>query len=195
MKSLSLYAIGLFLLMSCVAFAQDAYQLIDSKISVAGTSTLHDWESEVGEVNLQASIEMKEGKLQAISSLSLRIPAKSIKSTKGRIMDNKTYEALKAEDHPNIRFKLTASQIKDNNQLIATGQLAIAGSTKTVSFPVMMKRGIDDSITFSGSYSLLMSDYGMEAPTALMGSIKTGDQVTVKFSCTLAVRSARVSSK
>lgn len=195
MKSLSIYAIALFVFMSTVTFAQESYQMTASKVSVAGTSTLHDWESEVTEVNMQASLDMVDGQLQAIPGLLVKIPVKSIKSTKGRIMDNKTYGALKADDHPTITYKLTATKIQDNSKLTATGKLTIAGQTKTVSFPVKMKKGSDGAITFSGSYSLLMSDYGMDAPTALMGSIKTGDEVTINFSCTLEPGKATANSK
>jgi polyisoprenoid-binding protein YceI len=195
MKSLSIYAIALFVLMSTATFAQESYRLVSSELSVAGTSTLHDWESEVTETSIQASLDIVDGQLQAIPKFMVKIPAKGIKSTKGRIMDNKTYDALKADDHPNITFQLTSTKIQANNQLTATGKLTIAGKSKTVSFPVTMKKGSDSAFTFSGSYSLLMSDYGMEAPTALMGSIKTGDEITVKFNCTLEPEKATANSK
>lgn len=195
MKSLSIYAIALFVLLSSPAFAQEAYRLTDSKVSVAGTSTLHAWESEVTEVNMQASLEMVNGQLQAIPSLLVKIPVKSIESTKGRIMDNKTYNALKSDKNPTITFQLSSANLKENSKLIATGKLTIAGTTKIVSFPVKMKKESNSHLTFSGSYSLLMSDYGIDAPTALMGTIKTGDEVTVNFSCTLEPGKATAQSK
>lgn len=195
MKSLLNYAIVFFIFFTGTAFTQESYRLVSSELSVAGTSTLHDWESEVRETNIQASLDIVDGQLQAIPNLLVKIPAKGIKSTKGRIMDNKTYDALKATDHPYITFQLTSTKIQANNKLTATGKLTIAGKSKTVSFPVPMKKGSDGAFTFSGNYSLLMSDYGMEAPTALMGSIKTGDEITVKFNCTLQPGKATANSK
>jgi polyisoprenoid-binding protein YceI len=193
MKSFSIYTIAL-LFCTATSFAQQSYQLTDSQLTVAGTSTLHNWESEVTEVNMQASLDIVDGELQAIPNLVVRIPAKSIKSSKGRIMDGKTYEALKADDYPTITFKLNNADIQSGQQLAATGQLTIAGKTRTVRFPVTVNKG-SSAITFSGEYSLLMSDYGMQAPTAMMGSIKTGDEVTLQFSCTLQAESAAANSK
>jgi hypothetical protein len=45
---------------------------------------------------------------------------KSIKSTKGSIMDNKTYDALKAEAHPKITFKLErATPVKQSGSFFS----------------------------------------------------------------------------
>jgi hypothetical protein len=38
--------------------------------------------------------------------------------------------------------------------------------------------------TFEGSLPLKMSDYNMKAPTAMLGVMKVGDQVTVKYNVT-----------
>ena len=46
----------------------------------------------------------------------------------------------------------------------------------------------DGSIALTGSLSLLMTDFGVEPPTAMLGMMKTADQVTVKFE--LRVRAA-----
>lgn len=194
MKSLSIITLAVLFMCSTIAYAQESYRLVDSELSVAGTSTLHDWESAVNEVNITASLNLIDGKLEAIPNLSVSIPAKSIKSTKGKIMDNKTYAALKSDDHPNISFQLQKATIKTTKSLSATGKLTIAGVSKIVTFPVSMK-ATGNQITFSGAYSLLMSDYDMKAPTALMGSIKTGDEITVKFTCTLEPAKATANSK
>ena len=37
-------------------------------------------------------------------------------------------------------------------------------------------------IVFRGELTLKMSDYEISPPTALMGTIKTGDEVTIRFS-------------
>ena len=186
MKYLSFLILTAFILATGFqAAAQENYNVKNFKMSVAGTSTIHDWESDVTKVNAKSSLTLEGQSLKAINSLSVTIPAKSIVSTKGKIMDNKTYEALKADKHPNITFTLSAAKLSGLN-VNASGRLAIAGLTKNVNLSASGKLDKSGSITFTGSYTILLGDYGMEAPTALMGSIKTGDKVTVKYELTLA---------
>lgn len=175
----------LFLLISLQASAQQGYTVKDFKISVAGTSSLHDWESAVTKADAKSRLELDGQQLKAINSLKVIIPAKGIVSTKGRIMDGKTYEALKADAHPNITFTLTTAKLSGLN-VSAKGKLALAGVTKDINLKATGQTNSAGHITFKGSYSLLMTDYGMSPPTALMGSIKTGDKVTVNYALTLA---------
>jgi polyisoprenoid-binding protein YceI len=45
--------------------------------------------------------------------------------------------------------------------------------------------GGDQSITFNGSKKIKMTDFGISPPTALMGTMTTGDEVEVIFQVTL----------
>lgn len=158
-------------------------------MTIKGTSNLHDWESTAKEVRAKGDINLQQGKFTAINTLSVEIPVKSIKSTKGSIMDNKTYDALKADSHANITFKLEGvTPIKsqqDGYSVTASGNLAIAGTTKKIELTVKGKANDDGSITFNGSYKLKMTDFGIKPPTALMGTMKVGNDIEVVFSITL----------
>ena len=50
---------------------------------------------------------------------------------------------------------------------------------------VRAKDGSDGSITFNGSKKLKMTDYGIKPPTALLGTMTTGDEVEIVFQVTL----------
>lgn len=186
-KPLTFAGILIFLALSWSALAQEAETIKSIQMSINGTSTLHDWTSEVTDIKGSASLNVSEGKLTDISALSLKIRAKGIESTKGRIMDNKTYNALEADDHPYITFQLASAKItpKDNKvQVTATGPLTIAGNTKTVLITAMgTYKG--NTIHFSGSKDLKMTDFGVDPPTAMLGTIKTGDDITIDFSLVL----------
>jgi hypothetical protein len=39
----------------------------------------------------------------------------------------------------------------------------------------------DKSISYNGAYKIKMTDYNVEPPTIMLGAIKTGEFVTVKF--------------
>ena len=45
--------------------------------------------------------------------------------------------------------------------------------------------GGDGSITFSGSKKIKMTDYKLKPPTALLGTLTTGDEVDIHFQVTL----------
>ena len=166
-------------------YAQNEYVLKANKVTVAGTSTLHDWESDVTKVEWSGTITTDNGKLTQINNVSVRIPVESIKSTKGRIMDSKTYEAFNSDKNPYITYKLQHAEV-NGDMITANGQLTMAGATKSIPLKVKATVGANEEIRFSGFYDLKMTDYKMEPPTAVMGTIKVGDQITVKFDLTVA---------
>lgn len=105
-------------------------------------------------------------------------------------MDNKTWEALKSETHPTITYQLASVKSIEKTaagyQIKASGKLTIAGETRTVDMTVDAKVLADGSVQFSGSKSLKMTEFNMTPPTALLGTLKTGDEVTIVFNVTLA---------
>jgi polyisoprenoid-binding protein YceI len=48
-----------------------------------------------------------------------------------------------------------------------------------------MEKWKANSMTVSGDYTLKMTDYGIQPPKAMWGTIKTGDEVTIKFEIVL----------
>lgn len=179
----------MLLLAAAGVFGQGAYSIGSATMVIKGTSNLHDWESSVKEIRGKADLTIEEGKLSAINSLSVEAPVKSIKSTKGSIMDNKTYDALKADEHPKITFKLERAtplkQSGDGYSVTASGSLTIAGVNKKVDLSVKGKMDAGGNLLFSGSKKIKMTDYGIKPPTALMGTMTVGNEVEVVFSVTL----------
>ena len=104
-------------------------------------------------------------------------------------MDNTTYASLKADQFPNITYKL--EKVNSLNaragiyDIQATGYLTIAGATNKIDMYVQGKVAGDGSITFSGSKKIKMTDYKIKPPNALMGTMTTGDEVEIVFSVTL----------
>lgn len=166
--------------------AQANYQVKSFKMSVAGTSTLHAWESSVNRVSAKGVVIADDSNLQGIRSLQVEVDAKSIVSTKGRVMDNKTWEALKADQYPKIVFKVSRveSITRSGATFVVktTGDLSIAGVTRSIPLEARAKLLPDGDVEFSGSSIIVLSDYNIEQPTALMGTIKVGKEVTVRFS-------------
>src|SRR5687768_11849359 len=73
-----------------------------NKMTVQGSSSLHDWESEITQAEWKGSFRIENLVLVEIKNAEVKIPVKSIKSTKGKIMDSKTYDAFNSEKYPFI---------------------------------------------------------------------------------------------
>jgi len=100
-------------------------------------------------------------------------------------MDNKTYEAFNDKKYPTITFQLvevTSLQIKgDDINATVTGNLTMAGSTRRISFKTSGKNTKPGAYEFKGSIALKMTDYKMKPPTAMLGVMKVGDAITLKY--------------
>lgn len=183
MKTHILFLIALFVTMASATEAQNRNLVSgeSSWMNISGTSTIHDWECEVQEVN--GTITLEPGADVPVSSLSFAVPVKSIESGKGA-MNRKMYGALKSDDHPQIRFTMTEatkSGTSDGNlTLEVTGDLQIAGVTRSVTLQVNGQKNAGGWL-FTGSYTLNMTDYEMDPPTAMLGTIRSGEEVTITF--------------
>ncbi len=172
------------------AFAQANYSITSSKMTIAGTSNVHSWESSVTQVNATGEIALEGGALKSIKALTVEIPVKGIKSSKGSVMDRRTWSALKSDEAPTITYKLSRvtaiEKSGDSYTLKAAGSLTIAGKTRNIDLEVKGKVLSDGSLQFEGARKLLMTDFGIDPPTALMGTMRTGDEVTISFSVKMA---------
>ena len=61
------------------------------------------------------------------------------------------------------------------------GYLTIAGVTKVIGLDIAAKETADGSYEITGSEKLKMTTYGIDPPTAMMGAMTTGDEVTINF--------------
>lgn len=159
-----------------------ATQIESIKMTVNGTSTLHDWTSDATNVRVSMDADMNKPATERISRAYVQVPVKGIKSSKGSTMDGKTWDALKYKKHPEVTFafeRLTSWNA--NGALTAVGKLTIAGKTRTETIQANVKSVGNGSYLLSGSKTIKMTDFGMDPPTALLGTIKTGDEVTIKF--------------
>jgi polyisoprenoid-binding protein YceI len=61
----------------------------------------------------------------------------------------------------------------------------MAGKTKQVTLTVKVKTLPNGDLQLTGSYPIKMTEYSIEPPTAMMGAIKVGEEVTVNFDLTV----------
>lgn len=179
------YAIILFLLLAFNATAQTKFSFSDVKeMKVSGTSTIHDWEMEAENgVSAIASMSLENGQLKGISSLKVELKAESLKSgTKG--MDTNAYKALVTDKYPTISFELVGPAQINGNKITANGRMTISGTSQTI--PLEVTYQVNGSkVSFSGSKEIKFTDYKIDPPKAVFGTIKTGDELTLSFDISL----------
>lgn len=167
-----------------------------SKVSVAGTSTLHDWTVE--SARIEGEVTVPEGFLAGDASVqptvAVSIPARSLASGKKK-MDDLMHGALRAEEHKSIQYRLVSAKPKsgagsDRVVLDTRGRLTIAGKTREVPMEVEVLRQAGGRLLVKGTAAITMSDFGMKPPTAMLGTVKTGDDVTVRFEWALGPAAA-----
>jgi hypothetical protein len=154
----------------------------ESSLKVYGTSSLHDWN--VDAENQSGKIKCLLSESFVIKQLSLVVVSESLKSGKSG-MDKNTYKALNTKQYKSIIFKLTkVNNVTDKGsgvfEVKGQGDLSLAGTTKNI--PITLKVTVASSkITIEGEKKFKMTDFKIDPPTALLGTITTGDEVTVKF--------------
>ena len=161
------------------------YRSQNLQIVINGTSTLHDWDMKSSKGTADVNFEFAGDKLTGISGLNFNMPAESLKSEHS-MMDKNAYKALKTDDNKNISFVQTSATVSPIDattyQLKLMGKLTIAGTTKVTDLVATAKyNATDKSFVVSGTKKFKMSEFGVKPPTVMMGTIKTGDPLTVTF--------------
>lgn len=196
MKNYLIHFIGRTIMMAAItigfvslqqAQAQTALSARSSDIKVLGTSNLHDWKMRVEKPTCNAQFTVKtEGTEQivALNALYFTMPVKNLKSDES-LMDSRTYSTLKAEKHTQIEFKLTSAVVtpQSNNLYLvkASGNLTIAGVSRSVTLIANGKLNPDKTITITGSQKIRMSEFQVKPPTFMLGALRVGDEVTIQY--------------
>jgi polyisoprenoid-binding protein YceI len=176
----SLFFVFVFLFATLTATAQNGFQLDTSQeFRVSGTSTLHDWDMTSEGARGTATIIVEDKLIKEIPSLRVDLPVKSLKSGSNR-MDRTAYSAVDADTHTNVRFVLTNVRNITAKQIVASGNLTIAGSTRPITLRVNYAVN-GNSIRFFGAEEITFTQFDVSPPTALLGTIRTGDDLKISF--------------
>jgi polyisoprenoid-binding protein YceI len=192
MTSRFLPAIALLSVLSLAGWAASDEPLTfvrGGTITIAGTSNVHGWTCTTNQFTGSANGAPAVGGMTGLSALTVTVPVAQIDCDNGT-MNSKLREALRASAAPNIRFVLgnaTVSTPRNNRFTVTTsGQLTIAGQTRPVQFTAQGQALANNRYRFTGSVPVTMSQFGIRPPTAMMGTMRVGDRVTVSYDVTLA---------
>ena len=190
-------------------FAQDLTKFEaqpGSKVKLDGTSTVHDWTVQGGIIGGILELDSKfvsdptkapPGKVPA--KVEATIPVRTLKSGK-KAMDDIMHAAMKQPQHPQIKYRLTELTLKETPKSAtgpfvfdSKGELAVAGVTNQVAFPVTMTRVDKNKMKTTGATNVKMTSFGIQppAPKIALGLISTGDEVKIGFEWSTGVGEAK----
>jgi len=163
-----------------------------SELSFEGTSTLHAFHCKT--TKLQAMVKVDAAYSEArlselrrpLKTFEVVIPVKSLTcGSKG--LENNMRKTLKADLYPDIRYELSTYQIPstsltDNGFTLQTiGKVTVAGKQNTIEMPIKAERLPDGNARATATQSLQMTDFGIKPPVFMLGTLKTGNKITVSF--------------
>lgn len=168
--------------------AQSLYKLAPTNnvsITVIGTSNVHDWTMTSTGIESQGVFKLNaKNELTGLSAFSFVVQAKSLKSGKSS-MDSRTYKSILADEFPKISFILKSAVVNQLSaskfQILATGNLSIAGATQLITLDVISMVNADQSIICTGTEKLKLTDYKIDPPSFMLGAMKVGNDLTIKF--------------
>lgn len=154
----------------------------ESELVVLGTSSLHDWtlkaEKQKGQITLEQSDQLK------ILSLKIEVTAENLMSGK-KAMDKNTFKALKTGEFKHITFQLL--EVKDISKsgngdysVKSIGNLTVAGFTKKINLDFKMNVA-GNKVALRGETTFKMTEFKIDPPKALLGTITTGDEIKIQF--------------
>jgi polyisoprenoid-binding protein YceI len=159
-----------------------------SKIWIEGTSNVHDWKAQAAVIDAVIELDaagLAAGPATLVRKVTITIPVKELKSGKGG-MDGNIQKALKSDRNPDITYTLTSIEAlvgdgKDAFTLRAAGTLKLAGAENAVTVDIVATRLADGTIKATGTLPVKMTAFAVKPPTALLGTIKCGDEVKIRF--------------
>lgn len=169
----------------------DSYEVTGaSKIWVEGTSTIRNWTCEARETEGSVRMTWEDGFTPVIESVQISIPVGKMDCGNGA-MDKKLRKALKFKETPNMLFELNEAFAvteadADSIEVTTDGFLMIAGQTRRIQLTQYASILDDGSIIFRGSIPISMKDYNIKRPSALLGTIKAGNDVVIYFELVVA---------
>ncbi|WP_372753191.1 YceI family protein [Mariniflexile sp.] len=181
----SIFGLAVFFLTAVTTVNAQEFSLIngESTLTVLGTSSIHDWE--VTAEKQSGKISFKDINAGQIDKCTIEIVAESLKSGKSS-MDKNTYKALNTSSHKTINFQLAeVKKVTSKGDGVyavnTTGDLTISGTKKRIplDFTLTVK---DSKVKLVGEKKIKMTDFKVEPPKAMFGTITTGDDLTIKFS-------------
>lgn len=160
-------------------------------MTLYGSANVTDWEAKVktirGKVVFRnsGSANWQEADASWLEHVEIVIPVEDIDSDSRR-MNNNMYGYLKKNQYPEITYRVIETRevvVVENPGIILTvrGVITAAGVEREIIHDVKIRQNSSGGLVVSGSSDLKMTDFGIDPPTAMLGSIRSRDEMTISF--------------
>lgn len=180
------FAIICILFLGGIVNAQNSinYKLEKQTLTIKGTSSLHDWEMIASDISCNTSLTLQAEKVISFNTVNFVCASKSLKSDHS-LMDSKALEAIQSKKHSKITFTLEASDITNSTAETFSaklkGVLTLAGISKEILLPISGEMKGSAHFHVQGEVALKMTDFNIIPPTAMFGTITTGDDISLIY--------------
>jgi polyisoprenoid-binding protein YceI len=190
-------AVSLFLFTAPLTGASAPLAIDSARITISGTSNIHAYTASTTTVRItraELAAVPDGGDVWAhaltpggVAGFEVAVPAATLTSPREGL-DANMHKALRTAEYPDIRFRLLRFEPGTGpaGSLRGVGVLKIAGVAREVAFDITTERK-GASLRVKGQLSLLMTDFGVTPPVALMGMLKTDPKVIVTIETLLTM--------
>ncbi len=188
-----------FVVMISSGFFRTYFQIEEtSKLSIAGSSNVNQFVCECKQnfpknvLNLRIS---EDGNAALFEDAVLRIQTKKL-DCKHRVMNQDMYKTLQADEHPYISIQLESVEKLPRTslraltgwaELTANVTMTIAGTSRGETLTIQARYIGSQEFRFRSEKKILMTDFGVRPPTAMLGLIKVDNSITINMDLVVSV--------
>ena len=160
-----------------------------SELTVEGTSTLHAFHCQTTKINAYIDVDPGYTKdltklTKPIVSVKVNIPIRTLTCGNGQ-MDQNLYKTLNADKNPLIQYTMSGYDLLNGTATgfaaNTKGTLTVSGRDKAVDMKINASQLTEGKATAIGEEALLMTDFGIKPPAFMLGTLKVGNEIKVKF--------------
>ncbi len=160
----------------------------ESKLWVSGTSNVRDFECTATSLTVDVSalpgaVALVAAGEKGVTGVNVRVPAAQLDCKNGK-MNSHMLKALKGPEFPEIAFDLTSYELATAAASVnvkLSGDLTLGGVKKAITMNAKATSAEDGALKVTGTKDITLSEYGLKAPTLMMGTLKVSDVVQVHF--------------
>lgn len=164
--------------------------LENSSMSITGSSTLHGWNVEATQYSVRFIIpeswfdSNENWKGKDVDELVVNAPVEHLDGGENK-MNRDLRDALEFEEYPEIVFRWDninfVGKTDTGKKAEVSGKINIAGVEREISFQANIYLNEWSQIVARGNVPINMKDYGIEPPRALLGLIKTDENIELVY--------------
>jgi polyisoprenoid-binding protein YceI len=188
---------AIYVAAGAVAGAQAPLAIDTARITISGNSNIHAYTASTTTVRVTRGQlgsaldgpDMWAGAVKpgGVEAFEIAIPAATLTSPREGL-DKNMHKALQVKEHPDITFRLLRLEprLGAASALRGIGVLKIAGAEREIALDITTERK-GAALSVHGEVQLLMTDFGIKPPTAMLGMLKTDPKVTVTIETVLTI--------